>query len=172
MTTTKLNGTFLQVVYSPKGGVEGFLLRISGQPMQVVVDKHDEKTAHLVTGLVAGQAIIVSTQDMPPSDKGDGEHPVRAFQKLVSVDGALPPKAAAKGAGYSGKIVRFNYAKHGTPNGYVLDSGDFIHVKPDGFIKLKLSVGDSVDADGDAHFLATGNGWAVEAASVNGKRVK
>ena len=172
MTITKLNGTFLQVVYSAKSGVEGFLLRVSGQPVQVIVDKQDEKTAHLMGGLVAGQAIIVATQDRPPSDKGDGEHPVHAFQKLVSVDGALPPRAAAKGAGYAGKIVRFNYAKHGAPNGYVLDGGDFIHVKPDGFTKLKLTVGDRVEADGDAHFLATGNGWAVEAAKVNGKSLK
>ena len=35
-----------------------------------------------------------------------------------------------------------------------------------------LTVGDRVEADGDAHFLATGNGWAVEAAKVNGKRLK
>lgn len=172
MTTRKLNGTFLQIVYGPKGGVEGFLLRVSGEPVQVVVDKHDEKTAHQVAGLVAGQAIIVSTQDMPPSDKGDGVHPVHAFQRLVSVDGALPAKVASKAAGYCGRIVRLNYAKHGAPNGYVLDSGDFIHVKPDGFARLRLSVGDRVEADGDAHFLATGNGWAVEAASVNGKRLK
>ena len=53
----------------------------------------------------------------------------------------------------------------------MLDSGDFVHVKPDGFSKLKLKV-DRVTAEGDAHFLATGGGWAVEATSVNRKAVK
>ena len=44
--------------------------------------------------------------------------------------------------------------------------------KPDGFAKLKLKVGEKVAADGDAHFLSTGGGWAVEASSVNGKSLE
>ena len=68
--------------------------------------------------------------------------------------------------------MRFDCARHGSPNGYVLDPGDFIHVKPDGFAKLGLKVGDLVSADGDAHFLATGGGWAMEAVKVNRKSVK
>lgn len=35
--------------------------------------------------------------------------------------------------------------------------------------RLKLKIGDRVEADGDAHLLATGRGWAVEATRVNGK---
>ena len=51
----------------------------------------------------------------------------------------------------------------------VLDTGDFIHVKPDGMARLGLKVGDKVEADGDAQMLSTGKGWAVEATKVNGK---
>jgi hypothetical protein len=35
-----------------------------------------------------------------------------------------------------------------------------------------LNIGDTVSADGDAHFLSTGGGWAVEATTVNRKPVK
>ena len=172
MTATKLTGTFAQIIYSPHGGVEGLLLSQEDGVIQVVLDKDDEKAAALVSTLKDGQQLVVSADEMPPSKKGAGAHPVVALRKLVSVDGKTPPKPAAFKAGYSGTITRLNYARHGAPNGFVLDSGDFVHVKPDGFAKLGLKVGDRVTAEGDAHFLSTGGGWAVEAMSVNGKRVK
>jgi len=51
-------------------------------------------------------------------------------------------------------------------------TGDFIHVKPEGFAKLRLNVADALTAEGDARFLATVGGWAVEAAKVNRKAEK
>ena len=172
MADGKLKGTFTQVVYSPKGGVEGLLLDSGGQPVQFVLAKGDEAGAALVGALTAGQTLTIAGEPIAPSSKGEGVHPVRTLQKIVAIDGKLPKKASAAAAGYAGKIVRLNYARHGAPNGFILDSGDFIHVKPEGFAKLGLRVGDSVTAEGDAHFLATGGGWAVEAATVNRKAVK
>jgi hypothetical protein len=170
MTPTRLSGTFAQIIYSPKGGVEGLLLDVDGAIVQLVIAKEDGKAARRVSSLSAGQALVVSTLELPPSSKGPGEHPVRALHKIVSIDGATPPKIASTPSGYTGRVVRFNYARHGAPNGYVLDSGDFIHVRPDGFAKLRLKIGDQVTADGDAHFLSTGGGWAVEATAVKRTR--
>jgi hypothetical protein len=172
MTPTRLTGTFSQIIYSPKGGVEGLLLSVAGAIVQLVIAKEDEKAAALVSSLSAGQTLVVSTLELPPSSKGPGEHPVRALQKITRVDGATPAKIASRPSDYTGRIVRFNYARHGAPNGYVLDSGDFIHVRPEGFAKLKLRIGDSVTAEGDAHFLSTGGGWAVEASAVKRVRLK
>ncbi len=169
MAHDKTTGTYLHLVHDPKGGVEGFLVQADGETIQFVLDKHDDASGALVATLKSGQAVVVAGEALPPSPKGRGAHPVRAFRKLVSIDGQRPSKVDAAATGYAGKIVRFNYARHGAPNGYVLDSGDFIHVKPDGFTKLGLKVGDAVRAQGDAHFLATGGGWAVEAERVNGK---
>ncbi len=171
MPQTRINATFTQVIYSPHGGVEGFLVRAGKDDVQFVLDKDDEDAARLVGSLVAGQQLVVSGEALPPSRKGPGAHAVHSFGKLVSVDGAVPRKIKASD-GYSGAIARFNYARHGAPNGYVLDTGDFIHVKPDGFAKLKLELGHRITAEGDAHFLATGSGWAVEATTVNGKKLK
>ncbi len=172
MATTKLSGTFTQIIHSPKGGVEGLLLLDHGKAVQLVVGKDDEQAQRLVGTLRTGQQLVVSTDELPPSNKGAGVHPVRALVKVLSVDAVMPRKIAKASAAYAGAVVRLNYAKHGAPNGVVLDSGDFIHTKPDGFAKLKLKVGDKVEADGDAHFLATGGGWAVEATTVNGKKLK
>jgi len=172
MAKSKLTGTFIQLIYSPKGGVEGLLLVSDGRSLQFVLAKDDEVGAALVSGIKPGQRLTVAGDPMPPSPKGDGVHPVHALDKITAIDGKAPKKAAASPSGYSGKIVRFNYARHGAPNGFVLDTGDFIHVKPEGFAKLGLTVGDAVLADGDAHFLATGGGWAVEATKVNRKAVR
>ncbi len=172
MAQTKTAGTFTQIIYSPRGGVEGFLLKVDDEPVQFVVDKHDEALPSVVAALETGQQLIVTGEPTPPSSKGAGAHVVQSLVKLVSIDGAAPKKIKAGSQGYSGTVIRFNYAKHGAPNGYVLDSGDFIHVKPDGFLRLKLQIGDRIKADGDAHFLETGSGWAVEATSVNGKKLK
>lgn len=169
---TKITGTFLHIVYSPKGGVEGFLLESAGEIAQFVLDKGDTTAADIAATLRPGQKVVVSADSLPKSPKGAGQHPVHGLLKVVSIDGKRPAAASSLEAGYAGTVVRLNYARHGAPNGYVLDSGDFVHVKPDGFCKLRLSVGDSVSAEGDAQFLATGNGWAVEAESINGKMLK
>jgi len=172
MPVSKLAGTFVHVVHSPKGGVEGLLLEAEGGAVQFVLAKDDEASAALVASLRPGQAVVVAGEPAPPSSKGTGAHPVRSLDKIISVDGKPPRKPAASAGGYAGRIVRLNYARHGAPNGYVLDTGDFIHVKPEGFAKLGLKVGDAVTAEGDAHFLATGGGWAVEATKVNRKSVR
>ena len=171
MPKPQSTGTFTQIVYSPKGGVEGMLLEVQGRTVQFVLAKDDDAGALLVASIEPGQAVTVNAEPMPPSGKGEGVHPVHALRKIVSIDGKTPKKAAARPAGYAGRIVRLNYARHGAPNGFVLDSGDFVHVKPEGFAKLGLKIGDAVTADGDAHFLSTGGGWAVEATKVNRKAI-
>src|SRR5471032_652297 len=69
MATTKLSGTFTQIIYSPRGGVEGLLLVDHGTPLQLVVDKDDEQAQRLASTLKTGQQLVVSTQDLPASNK-------------------------------------------------------------------------------------------------------
>jgi hypothetical protein len=71
-----------------------------------------------------------------------------------------------------GTVVRFNYARHGQANGVVLDTGDFVHTKPDGLARLALKVGDKVRAEGRSQPLATGQGRVVEAVRVNGQALQ
>lgn len=172
-TTPNIAGTFQHLIYSPKGGIEGVLLSADGVALQLVFRHEDEEASAAFEGVTQGQRIVAEAVPQGPSPKGKPVHAVYEFNRLVSIDGKKPARKRAipSGPAYRGKIVRFNFARHGEPNGVILDTGDFIHTRPDGLRKLKLKVGDLVEADGDAHLLATGHGWAVEASSVNGKNM-
>jgi hypothetical protein len=167
-----IEATFQYLIYAPKGEVEGVLLQAAQGPLQLVLDKHDIEAAAAFDGISPGQTLTVRASEAAPSSKGDNAHPVYEFDRLEAVDGKKPatPKPTL-GAAYRGTVVRINFARHGEANGVVLDSGDFIHTKPDGMRKLRLRVGDAVEADGDAQRLADDAGWAVEATRVNGKSI-
>jgi hypothetical protein len=165
---------FEQPIYAPDGTVEGALVKLEGTSSQLVVERGDEFTADILGAAKAAQRLIVQADRQGgPSPKGPSEHPVYTIAKVISVDGANPTRAN-KGpaiAPYKGMVVCFNYARHGAKNGVVLDTGDFIHLKPDGFARFKPNVGDRVEADGDAWPLASGTGYVVEAVTFNGKPV-
>ncbi|MET0540789.1 MAG: hypothetical protein ABWZ88_03460 [Variovorax sp.] len=165
-----VEGRFEHLIYSPRGAIEGVLISTDDVLTQFVTDPHDAVVAEQLTGLHAGQTLVIEGTEQGPSPKGEAEHSVYAFERLASVDGEAPDAPRASGQA-SGIVVRFNYAKHGAANGVVLDSGDFVHTRPEGLAKLGLKVGDKVQAEGAAMPLAIGNGRVIEAHSVNGKRV-
>ncbi|CAN5914628.1 hypothetical protein BH11PSE13_BH11PSE13_45760 [soil metagenome] len=165
-----VEGQFQQIVFSPKGGIEGVLIDTDGVPTQFVTDPHDPAVAELFGKLRAGQSLVIEGSEAGPSPKGEAAHSVYDFERLVSVDGKAP-KAQHPHGDVVGTVVRFNYAKHGAANGVVLDNGDFVHTKPDGFERLGLKVGDKVKAEGEARALVTGEGRVIEAHTVNGKPV-
>ena len=165
-----VEGQFQQLVFSPKGGIEGVLIDTDGVPTQFVTDPHDPAVADLFGTLRAGQSLVIEGSEAGPSPKGEAAHSVYDFERLVSVDGKAPKAPQSHGDGV-GTVVRFNYAKHGAANGVVLDNGDFVHTRPDGFERLGLKVGDKVKAEGEARALVTGSGRVIEAHTVNGKPV-
>lgn len=160
-------GVFQQLVYSPKGAVEGVLIDTDGIPTQFVTDPHDAATGELLATLRPGQALVLEGTEAEPSPKGESPHTVYAFERLTSVDGQ-PPRPTPSQATVAGKVVRLNHARHGAPNGVLLDSGDFVHTRPDGFEKLGLKIGDTLEAEGPARPLATGGGRVIEAHRANG----
>jgi len=168
-----VNGEFQYLIFSPKGAVEGVLLDVEREPTQIVFDRHDEESSGDFETLKQGQKVVVRAKREGPSPKGESKHAVFGYVRLISIDGRKPNKRkAAKGAAFTGVVTRFNYARHGEPNGVVLDTGDFVHTKPEGLVGLKLKVGDKVSADGESRSLEVGGGRVVEAVRVNGKRIK
>ncbi len=158
---------FLHPVYSPKGGIEGAIVSIDGQRAQLTI-KHASHLEHDVANLREGDQLTAQIERLPPHDKGEAEHPVYALIALAGDRGA----GKTEGSGDSvGKVVRLNYALHGEANGVVLDNGDFIHLRPDGLRQLGLTVGDAVEAFGEAHALRFGPGRVIEASSVNGQEL-
>lgn len=165
-----VEGQFLHLIYSPKGTIEGLMIDSDGAPAQFVCDAHDSGAWTGLAALKAGQAVVLEGTVAKPSPKGEPDHEVYQLERLVSVDGK--PVAPQPGAvQLTGTVVHLNYARHGEANGVVLDSGDFIHTKPDGLKRLGLKVGDKVKAEGDIRPLATGGAHVMEAGKVNGKPV-
>jgi hypothetical protein len=169
-----IEAEFRYPIYSPRGGVEGALLLADEEHLQLVFEPDGGDAGSAVfSGLRTGTRVRVEARPEPVSGAhAEPAHRVYRFERLVSVDGramddavaATPPRAP-----YSGIVVRLNFARHGEPNGYVLDSGDFIHTRPEGMAQLQLGVGDRVEADGEARPLAGGSGMVVEASVVNGR---
>ena len=167
-----VEGEFQYPIYSPKGGIEGALLKVGDAAVQLVFDPHDEAAGARFAALAPGQSVAAAVRPEPPSDKGEAAHPVHRFERLVAIDGAKPERAGTAPAGFSGTVVRLNFARHGEANGVVLDTGDFIHTRPDGMARLKLAVGDPVQADGPSRALFGGGGQVVEATHVNGNAMQ
>ncbi len=165
-----VEGTFQHLIYSPKGAIEGVMIETDGVPTQFVTDPQDPTVAERFAGLRPGQALTIEGTEAAPSPKGESDHTVYRFERLASVDGRdTEPLRAHDGT--RGTVVRFNHAKHGEPNGVVLDNGDFVHTRPDGLKRLGLQIGDTVQAEGPARPLVDGAGRVIEAVSVNGKPV-
>ena len=148
------------------------MVRGEGAPVEVVFDKDGDSGAAMFQGLKAGQLLRLKAMPAAPSPKGKGEHRLYDFRELVAVDGKVPEEpATSQEKPYRGRVARFNYARHGVINGVVLDTGDFLHFKPEGYARLGLKIGDAVQADGEAQRLADDFGWAIEATEVNGRQI-
>ena len=166
----KLHGALEDFNFSPKGGIEGFLLHSDGQTVQVNV------TPDVGFAVVRGIGQNVEATVEPDSESvkhGKGDHPVYSLVTLTGTDGKALIHAGAGDAAMAtvgGVVKRINYARHGAANGVVLESGDFIHLKPEGMKRIGLKVGDRVTAEGTAALMPLGQ-QVIEAKTVNGVAV-
>lgn len=157
--------------FSPKGGVEGLLVLVDGDRSQIAFPPHVGSS--VARAVKVGQVIEVTIRPEPASPKGEAVHPVYELVALGGVEAERLDEAGEQEASATagGVVARLNFAKHGEPNGVVLDSGDFIHLKPDGMRQVGLKIGDRVEATGEARPMELGH-RVVEAVEVNGVRLK
>lgn len=96
-------------------------------------------------------------------------HPVFEFDSLADASGqAIEWPANGEGlTSMKGKVARIHYAKHGEPNGVVLESGEFIHLRPHGMTAIGLEVGAKVSAQGELRMTVLGTKM-LEAHHANG----
>jgi hypothetical protein len=164
----RISGLFKHAIYSPKGMIEGILLDVDEQAVQIVIEP-DDPLAESFAKLKPGVKLEVETEGEVHSRKGAAAHAVHHLHRLISVGGkAQQPEPAQQRV--KGVVARFNYAKHGEPNGVVLDSGDFVHLKPHGMSASALEIGDPVEAEGAARAMVVGH-RVIEATRINGKTV-
>jgi hypothetical protein len=166
----KFRGTLQDFNFSPRGGVEGFLLHSDGQTVQVNVSV--DVGFAVVRGIGQNvEATVEPDSDGVKHDKGD--HPVYKLVTLTGTDGKaliFSGTIDAELVTGQGIVKRINYARNGAANGVILDSGDFIYLKPAGMKRAGLKVGDRVSAEGTASLMPLGQ-QVIEAKTVNGVAV-
>jgi len=154
--------------FSPRGEIKGVLLVVDGERVQVNFGKDH----HVPHAIAIGQEIEMTVEhDSHVNDPPEGDHPVYSFVDLDSADGEAHQGKKHTDTGVvtlTGTVRRLNYAKHGQPNGVVLETGDFVHLKPDGMRRSRLKIGQLVTAKGDSRPTWDGK-LAIEAKSA--KRV-
>ncbi len=167
--TQTLSGTLLQFVFSPKGAVEGLYIALDEAQVQVVIPP--ECSDALARSLRAGDRVTVR---VGVDDESDNDELHRVHRLVAVLNDAGKPLSVGGDADGRSKVVgtvkHLNFAKHGEPNGVVLESGDFVHLNPEGMQRLHLVVGDAVRAEGKTRSHAL-RGVVLEAESVNGKKL-
>jgi len=157
-----LSGHLQRLLFSPKGAIEGLLLRVDSKPIQVSIDPGSADVKALNDAV--GKTIEVkASADHSPKTK-DGAHPVYQLDRITRLAGKAFKANATQPI--SGVVANIHYAKHGEPNGVILDSGEFIHTRPHGMKKLKLQVGSKVVAHGEVRTTVLGT-VLIEAHEVN-----
>ena len=126
-----LRGEIISFNISPKGHIEGALVETKTGIAQVNFHKHDGQS--LARSMPVGSSIDLKVS----IENEEGPHPV-----FVVDD---------EEAEATGTVVRLNYALHGDVNGYHLDDGTFVHVRPKGAKKYQMLVGEMVKATGSRH---------------------
>jgi hypothetical protein len=149
--STRLRGKLLAFNVSPKGQIEGALIKTANGTAQVNFPKRDaESRARTMT--------VGSTVDLNAElETEEFEHPVYVASEM------------ADEAELEGKVVRLNYALHGEANGFHLDDGTFVHLKPEGFQKCGVKVGERVTATGSRRLGVAGPVLEARTVARTGK---
>jgi len=157
-----LSGKLQQLLFSPKGGIEGLLIEVDAKPIQVSLEPGDAD-AKVFNDAVGKPIEVKALADHSPKTK-DSRHPVYQLDSITMIAGkAYKPNATQP---IRGVVASIHYAKHGEPNGVILESGEFIHTRPHGMEKLKLDLGSKVVAHGEVRMTVLGSAM-IEAHEVN-----
>jgi hypothetical protein len=164
--TEFIHGTCQQLLFSPKGGIEGALVKMKGRVLQVSVPPERGGALAQATG-PGRQLRVLAVPDRSPKT-AQGAHPVYKFAAFADVAGQ-PVEVAPAESGHTrikGVVGAWHYARHGEPNGVILESGEFIHLRPQGMVAAGLDIGSKVQAVGDLRMTALGTRM-LEAHQVN-----
>lgn len=161
-----LNGSCRQWLLSPKGDIEGVLLTVKRATVQLTTNPAQGNLLYQATA--PGKRLRVLAARDQSAKAADGAHPVYAFVDFAGADGQAVPSPAAdpQQAKLKGVVAALHYARHGQPNGVVLEGGEFIHLRPHGMALAGLGLGSKVQAVGQLKRSVLGT-VMMEAHQVN-----
>jgi hypothetical protein len=110
---------------------------------------------------------VLATPDHS-SKTADGAHPVFKFDSFADVAGQAieAPDGDAGPTTIKGVVQALHFARHGEPNGVILETGDFIHLRQHGMAAVGLDIGSKVSAQGTLRMTVLGTRM-LEAHRVN-----
>jgi hypothetical protein len=158
-----LTGRLQQLLFSPKGGIEGLLINLDSILVQISMEPRTADASTLSKAI--GKPIVVKASADHSHKTKHGAHPVYELVSIIKLAGKSF-KATKDAQPVRGVVATVHYAKHGEPNGVILESGEFIHTRPHGMKKLKLDVGSKVTAHGESRVTVLGTAL-IEAEVVN-----
>jgi hypothetical protein len=161
-----VSGTCQQLLFSPKGGIEGALVKVKGALLQLSM--HPDMGAAFARSAAPGKRLrVLAAADHSPKTK-DGAHPVYQFKAFADAQGHAVDKPGSDPANTTikGSVAALHFARHGQPNGVVLETGEFIHMRPHGIAQVGLGVGAKVTAIGELRMTVLGTRM-LEARVVN-----
>lgn len=161
-----ISGTCRQLLFSPKGGIEGALVKVKGEIVQISVTP--DLGAALARATGPGKRLrVLAVADHSPKT-ADGAHPVYKFESLADAAGVAIewPEFDDTATSIKGVVAALHYARHGEPNGVVLETGEFIHLRPHGMALVGLGVGSKINAVGEERMTILGTRM-LEAQQVN-----
>lgn len=161
--TATLEGVVEYLNFSPKGAYEALLIK-TAKGQRVQLNFPPDWSDQVATDLRPGDRITAEVE--PYGDDRPGDHPVYHLHCLRGVKGLQLGNTAANPV--KGKVSRINFAKHGEPNGAVLDSGHFVHLRPAGARLIDLEIGQTLVVEGRSKRRSNGQAQVVEAERVNG----
>jgi hypothetical protein len=154
--------------FSPKGIVEGLQVEADGYFAQIVFQH--ETGNDVARSITIGKTVDLVVETQPLIANAKPFHTVYRFLSMRPSETSISPAAPSSGT-IAGIVARLNYARHGEANGVVLESGDFIHLKPDSMRQIELNIGDHIEADGKIRAMELG-GRVIEATTINGVLLK
>jgi hypothetical protein len=161
-----IHGKCLQLLFSPKGSVEGVLLKMRGAVVQVSVP--GDQSVALAQAAIPGRQLRLLALPDQPSKTDHSTHKVFKFQSFADATGAAisPSEGEPDRISMKGVVTALHYARHGEANGVILDTGAFIHLRPHGMVSTDLDIGSKVNATGTLRMTMLGTRM-LEAHRVN-----
>ncbi len=161
-----IHGTCQQLLFSPQGDIEGALVKMKGSVVQVSVPADQGLALSQATG-PGRQLRVLAVADHSPKT-AQGAHPVFKFASFADVTGTpiAGPDGEPGETTIQGVVGAWHYALHGEPNGVMLETGEFIHLRPHGVVAAGLDIGSKVKAVGELRMTVLGTRM-LEAHRVN-----
>ena len=123
-----IRGTCQLRLFSPKGSIEGTLVKVNGAVVQLSMDPATGAAFARRTGPGRHLRALAVADHSPKTI--DAAHPGFQFKSYADAEGhpIELPDADPGNVTIKGVVAALHFARHGQANGVMLQSGEFIHL--------------------------------------------